>query len=76
MRSCDALGQGNGNTMTNYRLEAVRDAVTGKYCAVLYYGDGASPIGQTKPIYDSKAEALRRIDEMFRTALHSKGAAV
>jgi len=61
--------------MTNYRVEAVRDAATGKYRAVLFYGDAAAPIGQTTPIYDSQAEALRRMDEMLRTMLNTKGAA-
>lgn len=61
--------------MINYRVEAVRDAATGKYRAVLYYEDAAAPIGQTTSIYDSQAEALRRMGEMLRTMLKKTGAA-
>ena len=55
--------------MSKYRLEATLDPSAGKYYAQLYYpAEATEPIARTLAIYDSEAEALQRVEQIFRAA--------
>ena len=53
--------------MSSYRIAAARDEFCGKFYAILFHpADSNDPIGYTKPLFDSEAEALARVDESLR----------
>ena len=52
--------------MANYRVEATVDPATGLFSAELFYPDESTKaIGRTKPVYSTREEALRRVEEAF-----------
>lgn len=52
--------------MANYRVEAALDPESGLFSAELFYpSDSAKAVGKTKPVYSTREEALRRVEESF-----------
>ena len=58
--------------MANFRVEAELDGFTGKYRSKIFYPcDAKKPVATTSAIYETGAEAVRCLEEMFRGAFEA-----